>query len=148
MSLIFRVCKEILTRGTDITPLKLIKIAYISHGFHLGYMSKPLFNERVEAWPYGPVIKEIYFAVNHFKREKILPNLFDHVDDNGIENKSIQVINAVLNTYNKYDGLQLSTITHQEGTPWSITIKKKGINQVIDNSLIEKHYRNIIYGNS
>ena len=139
----YRVCREILGKGSDITPLKITKLAYISHGFHLGYIGKPLFDDDVEAWRYGPVIPSIYFAVKHFKRAPITPTLFDHVDDD-ISKEAEQVISAVMKTYDKYSGLQLSTITHKKDSPWDITVKEKGINEIIPNRLIEKHYKSVI----
>lgn len=148
------ICKEILNQGNNVTPLKLIKLAYISHGFYLGYLGHPIFLNKVEAWQYGPVIKEIYFAViNDFRKEVITPSFFDKATDELSDNAK-RVIKAVINTYDQYDGLQLSTITHKEGSPWDITVKKSGINTIIPNDFIEQpiipndlikqHYKSII----
>ena len=46
--------------GEGISNLKLQKLAYYSQGFFGAIYDKPLFNERVEAWTYGPVIPELY----------------------------------------------------------------------------------------
>ncbi|MCC7437458.1 MAG: DUF4065 domain-containing protein [Armatimonadetes bacterium] len=46
--------------GTALTPMKLLKLVYIAHGWHLGIMGKPLISDEVQAWKYGPVIPKLY----------------------------------------------------------------------------------------
>ena len=40
--------------------MKVQKLVYFAHGWHLGITKKPLINEQVEAWPYGAVIPSLY----------------------------------------------------------------------------------------
>jgi uncharacterized phage-associated protein len=40
--------------------MKLIKTVFIAHGFYLASKDKPLVNEFVQAWKYGPVIDSVY----------------------------------------------------------------------------------------
>lgn len=54
----------------DMTPMKLIKLVYISYAWSLAIYQNKLFNERIEAWRYGPVIPSIY---HEFKRWETLP---------------------------------------------------------------------------
>src|SRR5580698_3189897 len=51
-------------------PMKIQKIIYVAHGWNLAFMGNPLVEQRVEAWPYGPVIAELY---RDFKKFKALP---------------------------------------------------------------------------
>ena len=50
------------------------------------------------------------------------------------------VVEAVEDAYRRFSAVQLSTMTHQKGSPWHITIKKHGQNAVIPNPLIQSHY--------
>ena len=43
--------------------MKVLKLVYISHGFHLALTNDPLIKENVMAWQYGPVIPELYFQL-------------------------------------------------------------------------------------
>src|SRR6516164_9635188 len=52
-------------------PLQLQKLVYIAHGWHLGLLNRPLFAQRVEAWPYGPVIEDVYHAFKRFGQNGI-----------------------------------------------------------------------------
>ena len=38
------------------TPMGIVKLVYLAHGWQLGWDGEPLINEPVEAWTYGPVI--------------------------------------------------------------------------------------------
>ena len=49
----------------NIDLLKLVKLVYIAHGWHLGLydeIDRPLIREDVEAWKYGPVVRSVYDA--------------------------------------------------------------------------------------
>lgn len=43
-----------------ITNLKLNKLLYYAQGAYLARTGRPLFNEQIEAWAYGPVVPSIY----------------------------------------------------------------------------------------
>jgi uncharacterized phage-associated protein len=42
------------------TGLKLQKLLYYSQAWSLVWDDEPLFEERIEAWPGGPVVREVY----------------------------------------------------------------------------------------
>ena len=53
--------------GEKVTPLKIQKLVYIAHGWHLALYEKPLvYDEFAEAWEYGPVFPSIYHEFKHF----------------------------------------------------------------------------------
>ena len=133
--------------GESATPLKLIKLAYISHGYHLAIIGDPLFYEQVEAWKYGPVVREIYYAVKQFGKNAIPPGVFagyEASDQSSISQRSEDVIRNVVAAYGKYNGLELSAATHKPGTPWDNTRKKKGEGAVIDNEMIKSYYEGLL----
>lgn len=133
-----------------ITPMKILKLVYISHGWHLGIMDKPLIAEPVVAWKYGPVIPVVY---NEFKKYGNT-----NVDDTGfIFNEKMEIIvpmpnktnlkflEKIWSVYKNYTGIQLSALTHEEGTPWDIVWNKEGgkdkKDAIISNDLIKQHYK-------
>lgn len=115
-----------------LTPMKLIKLAYISHGFTLALTNEKLFRDKIEAWKYGPVIPNIYEDFKHYGGNEIQELSYCGTslnDKEGIDERlnkfkgSIpitgrQIIDAVLDIYGDFSGLGLSTITHKTGTPW------------------------------
>lgn len=132
-------------RDLSASPLKLIKLVYISHGYHLAFHKKPLLREHVEAWRYGPVIPEIYYAVKEFKGAPVPLDLFAGYLETAeaVGPESPNLVKEVIAAYGKFDGLQLSAATHKDGTPWHTVYRGKGDRAVIPNSLIQEYYEKL-----
>lgn len=66
-----------------LTPMQVLKLVYISHGWQLGLHGRPLVNEPIEAWQYGPVVPSVYHRYKRFGSRFIddipesLPGVFD-----------------------------------------------------------------------
>src|SRR5947209_648870 len=56
---------------TAITPMQLIKLVYIAHGYMLGEHRQPLLKESVQAWRFGPVVASVYHAVKECKDQPV-----------------------------------------------------------------------------
>jgi len=125
--------------GRSLTPMQLIKLSYIAHGWTLAILDNPLFRDVVEAWRYGPVIPEIYHKYKKFGYSRISVNLENLQDSFSMDERAI--IERVVKVYGKYDGLYLSALTHQPDSHWDITIRAKGKNAQIPNELIQEHYK-------
>jgi len=138
-----KVAKYILwySRQTPITPMQLLKLAYISHGWMLGLYGKPLLAESAEAWRYGPVIPSIYHCYKKFGGNFITDT--PQAEPEGLSDQEKNLIQQVWDIYGKYSGLQLSALTHKPDTPWDITRKCVGNGAAISNDLIEEHYRSL-----
>ncbi|HMI66331.1 MAG TPA: type II toxin-antitoxin system antitoxin SocA domain-containing protein [Cyclobacteriaceae bacterium] len=134
--------------GGELTPMKMVKLIYISHGWYLALNdAEPLLPEAVVAWKYGPVVQTVYHAFKKYGSERITSIEFDA---NGqvlsiINEQTRLFLNKMWDVYKGYTGLQLSTLTHQPGTPWDIVWNQEGgkakQNAVIPNNLIYDFYR-------
>lgn len=126
--------------GDSLTPMQLLKLTYIAHGWFYGIHGKPLISDPVEAWQYGPVIPNLYSAIRDYRGAAITGRISrwraDELDD---EEKDI--VKQVYNVYGKYTGPQLSNMTHAAGTPWALTYKPGSFGLRIPDDLIEEHYR-------
>ncbi|ENV3697899.1 Panacea domain-containing protein [Vibrio cholerae] len=136
-------------KGIALSNLQLQKLVYISHGYMLGWKSKELVRDEIQAWKYGPVIHSIY---NQFKEHGA-----NKIPTDGIDNISIGVdftedeltcMNGVLDLYANRTPESLITITHQENTPWDeIWNKQNGKTSYfskIPNHIIQNHYRKVV----
>jgi uncharacterized phage-associated protein len=106
--------------GKPVDPMKLQKLVYFAHGWHLALAGEPLIVERVQAWPYGPVIEELYHAVKRYGRSPIpetaaLPGVSSVP---GFTEYAIDLMDRIWEQYRKFSGIQLSMMTHAKGTPW------------------------------
>jgi len=135
------VAKYILQRrvasGDTVTPMQLIKLVYIAQGYMLGKKGKPLLDEHVEAWQYGPVVPSVYHAVKNYRSDPVADVQGD-VSILSQEEKSI--LDQVADQYAKFDGITLSSATHKLGTPWHVTWSSLGKSSPISNDLIENFY--------
>jgi|SRR5690606_8207525 len=108
----------------SITPMKLVKLVYISHGWHLGITGNALIDENPEAWKYGPVIPTVYHHFKKFGGNAIKLNSFNP-DPFTVISKEIQsFLDKIWDVYGTFSALQLSAKTHQINTPWYISWNK------------------------
>lgn len=149
--------KKSFDTGCEMTTMKAIKLVYISHGWHLGITETPLINEAVQAWKYGPVVETVYTEFKSFKDNEItklaycLSNAGEAITP--IASDAIQpFLDKIWKVYKNYTGLQLSTLTHQSGTPWDIVWNKNGgckkNSAIIGNDIIMDHYKTKIKDNA
>lgn len=138
---------------TLLTPMQINKLAYISHGFTLAIEDEPLFPDRVEAWRYGPVIPSIYYMLSQYGGEPVTAIQYcgtdlatpEKKDRMGflkriINPKHKKITDIVLKKFGHFTGLQLSTITHEPGTPWHRRYKSNKLGIEIPNSLTREYY--------
>ena len=128
-------------KGDAVTPMQLIKLVYIAQGFMLGMKGRPLLDEPVEAWQYGPVVRSVYNAVRDYKSS---PVASISGDVSVLSDDEREVLDLVADSYAKHDGITLSSATHKPNTPWSVTWAKFGKNCAISNDLIENFYSELI----
>lgn len=133
----------------SLTPLKLMKLVYIAHGWHLGIYKTPLIGEEVYAWQYGPVFPDLYDEIKKFGSDPVMKvgrNILEL--QAGIEElnpQEIEIVGAVWKGYKHLSAFQLCSLTHMEGTPWSKTRSEHGEerNVVIERNMIRDYYEGL-----
>jgi uncharacterized phage-associated protein len=125
--------------GNRLTPLQLIKLTYIAHGWSFPLLGHGLFNDRIEAWQYGPVVPSLYQSLKQWRSAPVDRPIWTYEQ---IGPREDELIKRVYETYGSYSGGQLSTMTHQSGTPWDIAWSQ-GRNSQITDDMIAHHYRAI-----
>ncbi|WP_205760954.1 Panacea domain-containing protein [Luteolibacter luteus] len=124
--------------------MKLLKLVYIAHGWHLGLTQTPLIDESVEAWRYGPVIPSLYRRFKTYGNQPIpVTEVAENVQLSNPE-RLTPFLESVWNAYKDYTGLQLSSMTHAQGTPWYQVWEVEGgkhyMGADIPPQMIQKHY--------
>lgn len=120
--------------GHKLTPLKIQKLVYYAHGWHLALKKEPLLDERVEAWKFGPVIPSLYhefkiYGSNPIEHKAVEVSLVDgdvyqheHSINDSCSLEEVgfteKLLKRIWEVYKNHSGLQLSELTHQPGTPW------------------------------
>ena len=136
------VANYFLKKKIAFTPIKLIKIIYIAHGWFMAVHGKdmPLIRDDVQAWKHGPVIPNVFHAFKEFGWSKIDETLFGVRDGSDFHLEEKKLINTVAEKYGQLSGQDLSDMTHVKGTPW-YDIYDGTLYRVIPNEKIYDYYR-------
>jgi uncharacterized phage-associated protein len=130
-------------KGLDVSPMKLQKLVYFAHGWHLALSGDPLIAESVQAWQYGPVVESLYHDVKHWGSDTIRQPIAETVFDNGVlrlvipsvsDTQKLHLLDQIALIYGEFDALQLSNMTHMPDTPWA-AIKSQFANQLNQHSV-------------
>lgn len=142
-----------------VDQMKLQKLLFYAHAWHLALEGRPLFEEDFEAWPWGPVVRDVYFETRPYGRAPISGRVTKLMrkpsDNNSLEfvfvsplvddKKTKEFIKSVWESHKRFSGVQLSNATHAPGEPWTV-IKDKYNNKLdskptIPNDLIEAIFK-------
>lgn len=139
---------------SDVTHMKLQKLVFFAHAWHLAIAGKPLITEKVQAWKYGPVIPDLYRELKQYG-DCVVKNLVTDYDFTGeitlitpmVDHSDafvLDLLSQVIGIYGKYTSIQLSNLSHVEGDPWARTIREAGgfsEDLEIDDRLIEEIFK-------
>lgn len=132
----------------DMTPMKILKLVYIAHGWHLGFLDEPLIAENAQAWQYGPVVPSVYHEFKKYGRDQVPFSAVVEFATPRLVQFQDRVLQHVWTGYRHFSGTKLSEMTHREGTPWWKTWHEFGASNhrgvPIDNLLIRDHYRSLL----
>lgn len=123
--------------GDCINCFKLQKILYFVQAYFLIATNYPCFNEKIEAWPFGPVIPVVYkkyiiFGNGSIPEEDIVQD-FDYIEEN-----DKKLIDATIQLLLPYSSVLLAELT-QKQSPWMNAIEK-GIFTEITNDSIKEYF--------
>ena len=146
---------DMILRGIDIaryiiskktcTHLELEKLVYLCYADYLCKYGQRLFEDKIYAFQYGPVVESVYEVFNHKKdrlrkgvKEQISRSRFMVLPD-GIER--LQSIDDTLQRYGRCRARDLVSITHSKDSPWSKKDYKKEY-QIIEDEIIRLYHEN------
>lgn len=138
--------------GRALTMLKLIKICYVAHGWMLALADKPLINEEIEAWQYGPVIPSLYHEFKRFQKHPIVGRAkafnFENFHTSTLkipkdDTETKGILEKVWDVYKTVSGNSLISRTHAENTPWEKFYKKGELHVTIPNESIKEYYAKV-----
>ncbi|MEL7688413.1 type II toxin-antitoxin system antitoxin SocA domain-containing protein [Citromicrobium bathyomarinum] len=140
-------------RGISLTNMQLIKLIYISHGWSLALLGKPLVDEQPQAWQHGPVYRTVYHAFRESGSrpvgEKALHPFSGTEWVADLEEDEQAIVDQVVEAYGRHHAFSLSARTHQVGTPWhQVWNDGRGKYRPIPNDLIKSHFDDLNARNS
>lgn len=128
--------------GDTLTPMQVLKLVYIAHGWMLGLYGRSLIKDEVQAWQYGPVIPRLYNAMRDYGGGVITRDL-DAPSNDHLDSREEDIVSQVYEIYGGKTGPALSRLTHASGTPWDLTYRPGSFGLVIPTDIIEDHYQQL-----
>lgn len=104
----------------------------------LGLYGRPLISQEVAAWPYGPIISDLYHSLKKYGGSPATEGIAVE-DETGFGPVEENLIEQVLEKYGGLSGPELSTLTHGIGSPWHVA-RYESKSRVIPNDLIREHH--------
>ena len=142
--------KKSIDEEMPMTNLKVNKLVYLSHGWHLGFYETPLIREDIEVWQFGPVVRSVYDAFKKYGKHSITKpattGFSDEMKEIGelADDDTIQFLGKIWNHYRDWEPWQLSALTHEDNSPWDLVYRefetKNPFEAVIPEETIQQFY--------
>jgi uncharacterized phage-associated protein len=130
--------------NVKVDPLKLQKLVYLAHGWHLLFENAPLIREQIEAWRYGPVVPYLYRLARRYGSLSIGSRLPEPQGGLPIDPRTERLLNEIWRVYGQKSGIELSMLTHEPGYAWDLTRRSNETpwnDAIIENSLIQDEFK-------
>ena len=103
------------TSGDIVTNLKLQKLLYYAQAWYLVNFNEPLFVDDIEAWQYGPVVKDVYQEFKKYQNKPI--DKYDKKAINKLSNSQFAYLKEFCTYFMRFSATELVSMTHNE-LPW------------------------------
>jgi len=111
--------------------MKLQKLMFYAYAWYLAHTNRSLFQEDYEAWPWGPVLPNIYAQTRPYGRGPVTGKLHELARNDGTFTFRMNVpegvasdlkpfMKSIWDAHKAYTAIQLSNSTHAPGEPWTI----------------------------
>lgn len=100
-----------------ISNLKLQKLVYYAQGFVLALTHKKLFNDKIEAWLHGPVVRVLYDEYKANGATAIVKT--ENLEYTNLQKypELMEILDEVYQVYGQFSAWKLRNMTHDE-RPW------------------------------
>jgi uncharacterized phage-associated protein len=98
-----------------LSHLRLQKLLYYVQGWSLGIRNKTMFDDRIEAWAHGPVVRNIYYVFADYGYKPVL--LEDVGAAENLTEEDMGFIQSVWSSYKQFSASSLREMTHKDA-PW------------------------------
>ena len=119
----------------SISHMQLQKLLYYTQGYSLGMSGRPVFDEALEAWTHGPVVRSVYDVYRRYGAQP-LPSPRDAIVPDDIR----PLIISVISQKGRLSATALRKAAHNEA-PWRDA--EKGA--PIDNSAIRDYFASLFW---
>ena len=130
-----------ITGMLGVENLKLQILVYYAQAVHLVRFNEPLFSDTIEAWRYGPVVREVYNNYKQYGFDQIPNSSAEEVAPN-LCPEQFESIDLVLGYYGEMTAIRLVNETHSE-KPWKDAYALLHENREISVDAISDFYKDV-----
>ena len=125
-------------RGIGISHMQLQKLLYYCQGQYIAMTGKKLFDEPIEAWEHGPVVRSVYNVFKRHGKSNIPP-----VADTAVPEDVAPLIESIVREKGHFSAYRLRCMTHDE-PPYRETEQ----NEEITPDKLDSFFSPILWGES
>ena len=120
-----------------ISNLQLQKILYYVQKFSLQNYKKALFSDEIEAWAFGPVVREVY---DYFCGFGAMTIFYLQIGGSLLSEKDAEFVNKITEEKRILNPWAMVNDTHQKGKAWGLVYRNGfGYKEVIPKRLIAEN---------
>lgn len=119
----------------EITNLKLNKLVYYSQVESLRKCNRPLFDDIVEAWQYGPVEPAVYRAFSLNGRSRIRKSTGLAI----LDETSKKLVDSVMDRLGMLSAFDLVTLSHKPDGAWASVYSPNMDNPITPEAILESN---------
>lgn len=112
-----------------ISNLQLQKILYFIQYNFLKNFSVPAFFNKIEAWPHGPVVPDVYYEFAYMAGNPIVRE-FNIGEELFLYNADLLLVNKVTESCRSLRPWHLVDLTHKDGSPWKQVYQEGKKNEI------------------
>lgn len=124
-----------------VSNLKLQKLLYFAQAAHLSIKDKPLFNDKIEAWEFGPVVRDVYNCFKAHDRKPV-PN---QPESNLIDSDTKEFLENTWDIFGKFSAAELVSLSHKH-KPWIDAYHSS--DKTISVDVMKAYYKNVFIPNA
>ncbi len=144
----FSICNELIDMAKNsnesLSPMKMQKLVFFIYGYYKAKTDKSVFDdEKFQVWQFGPVLPSLYYHFKKYGTSNIrnyavkFDGTLPRFNKNAPQNYDlIRTIEQVWKKYGSKGAIELSTLTHQHGTPWE-KAKNRDSLYISDEDIVE-----------
>jgi len=118
-----------------LTNLKLQKLLYFSQAVSLSLKGEPLFDDKIVAWKFGPVVPTVYEALKIYGNNPVAIT----VETQELSSEAATLLEDVWNIYGKFAAHELVNIVHNHN-PWKKVYYSDSADKEIKKEDIKEYY--------
>ena len=104
--------------GDTISNQKIQKLCYLAQGWSLAKLDRPLFDDAIEAWGFGPTIFPLFRRFSPYRWGALSAHTLRTDPTEKLDAEELELLDWVWDKYGRCSGSDLRVLVCERQTPW------------------------------